>query len=110
MPGMALIAPRVAGEMAQPPGTTTSHSRPRSSSSTSLSRPLPRPHRSMICFRLGMGPLSLSLRNEEDLDIMANHGKGATVATLFSGERMDLLRRQRAQLIDVIRGHSAGTQ
>jgi pilus assembly protein CpaB len=58
-----------------------------------------------------MGALSLSLRNEEDLDIMANHGKGATLATLFSGERMELLRRQRTQLIDVIRGHgAAGTQ
>ena len=56
-----------------------------------------------------MGALSLSLRNEEDLDIMNSRAKGATVATLLSGQRMDLLQKERAAVIDVIRGHSPGS-
>jgi pilus assembly protein CpaB len=56
-----------------------------------------------------MGQLSMSLRNEEDLDIIANRNKGATVATLMSGQRMELLQRERQNvIIDIIRNHPSG--
>jgi pilus assembly protein CpaB len=57
-----------------------------------------------------MGQLSMSLRNEEDLDFMPSRNKGATVATLMSGQRMALLQEERQHTIDIIRNRPSGTQ
>ena len=53
-----------------------------------------------------LGNLTLSLRNEEDVDIIEERGR-ATISTLLSGERTRVLQERRNQVIQVIRG-SAG--
>jgi pilus assembly protein CpaB len=50
------------------------------------------------------GKLTLSLRNEEDVDLIEERGR-ATIHTLLSGERTREYQRRRAGIIDVIRGN-----
>ncbi len=50
------------------------------------------------------GKLTLSLRNEEDVDLIEERGR-ATIHTLLSGERTREYQKKRAGIIDVIRGN-----
>lgn len=52
-----------------------------------------------------LGALTLSLRNEEDIDVMEERGR-ATMTTLLSGERTKVLQQKRFNVIHVIRGGS----
>jgi pilus assembly protein CpaB len=53
-----------------------------------------------------LGNLTLSLRNEEDIDVLEERGR-ATINTLLSGERTKVLQQKRFNTIQVIRGSSA---
>jgi pilus assembly protein CpaB len=53
-----------------------------------------------------LGNLTLSLRNEEDIDVLEERGR-ATINTLLSGERTKVLQQKRFNTIQVIRGASA---
>src|SRR3954452_19083362 len=53
-----------------------------------------------------LGALTLSLRNEDDVDIIEERGR-ATISTLLSGERTRVLERKRAEIIQIIKGNSA---
>ncbi|HEY0881152.1 MAG TPA: Flp pilus assembly protein CpaB, partial [Archangium sp.] len=53
-----------------------------------------------------LGNLTLSLRNEEDIDVLEERGR-ATISTLLSGERTKVLQQKRFNTIQVIRGASA---
>ena len=53
-----------------------------------------------------MGGLTLSLRNEDDVDVLEERGR-ATINTLLSGERTRLLQQKRLSTIQVIRGSSS---
>lgn len=53
-----------------------------------------------------LGSLSLSLRNEDDVDMIEEQGR-ATIHTLLSGERTKELRKQRMTTIQIIRGTSS---
>jgi pilus assembly protein CpaB len=53
-----------------------------------------------------LGKLTLSLRNEEDTDIIEERGR-ATIHTLLSGERTREYQKKRAGIINVIRGTSS---
>lgn len=55
-----------------------------------------------------LGSLSLSLRNEDDADLLEERGR-ATINTLLSGERTRALQKRRFDTITVIRGAS-GTE
>jgi pilus assembly protein CpaB len=55
------------------------------------------------------GSLVLSLRNEDDVDVLEERGR-ATINTLLSGERTRLLQQKRLSTIQVIRGSSAETK
>ncbi len=55
-----------------------------------------------------LGSLSLSLRNEDDVDAIEERGR-ATIATLLSGQRMTVLHKKRKELVTVIR-NSTTTQ
>ena len=50
-----------------------------------------------------MGGLTMSLRNEDDVDVLEERGR-ATVNTLLSGERTRVLQAKRFNTIQVIRG------
>lgn len=52
-----------------------------------------------------LGRLTLSLRNEEDPDVLEERGR-ATVGTLLSGERARALEERRRERIQIIRGNS----
>ncbi len=55
-----------------------------------------------------MGTLTLSLRNEDDVDTMEDRGR-ATIHTLLSGERTRALQEKRREIIQIIKGSgSAG--
>ncbi len=54
-----------------------------------------------------LGALTLSLRNEDDIDVLEERGR-ATINTLLSGERTRVLQQKRFNTIQVIRG-AAGT-
>jgi pilus assembly protein CpaB len=54
-----------------------------------------------------LGALTLSLRHEDDGDMIEDRGR-ATIQTLLSGERTRVLQERRREIIQVIRG-SAGT-
>jgi pilus assembly protein CpaB len=54
-----------------------------------------------------LGGLTLSLRNEDDVDLLEERGR-ATISSLLSGERTKLLQKKRLETIQVIRGSSAG--
>ncbi|MDP1829730.1 MAG: Flp pilus assembly protein CpaB [Archangium sp.] len=53
-----------------------------------------------------LGNLTLSLRNEEDIDVLEERGR-ATISTLLSGERTKVLQQKRFNTIQVIRGAAA---
>ncbi|MFL5319453.1 MAG: Flp pilus assembly protein CpaB [Myxococcaceae bacterium] len=53
-----------------------------------------------------LGSLTLSLRNEDDVDVLEERGR-ATIKTLLSGERTRVLQERRNQVIQVIRGNGA---
>jgi len=55
-----------------------------------------------------LGALTLSLRNEDDVDAIEERGR-ATIATLLSGQRMTVLAEKRKRLVTVIR-NSTTTQ
>jgi pilus assembly protein CpaB len=50
-----------------------------------------------------LGALTLSLRNEDDLDLLEDRGR-ATIHTLLSGERTKVMQAKRFNTIQVIRG------
>lgn len=50
-----------------------------------------------------LGSLTLSLRNEDDVDVLEERGR-ATINTLLSGERTRVLQQKRFNTIQVIRG------
>ena len=53
-----------------------------------------------------LGGLTMSLRNEDDVDLLEERGR-ATINTLLSGERTRVLQQKRFNTIQVIRGSSA---
>ncbi|MCU0701072.1 MAG: Flp pilus assembly protein CpaB [Myxococcaceae bacterium] len=53
-----------------------------------------------------LGSITLSLRNEDDLDVLEERGR-ATINTLLSGERTKVLQSKRFNTIQVIKGSSA---
>lgn len=53
-----------------------------------------------------LGALMLSLRNEDDVDVLEERGR-ATINTLLSGERTRVLQQKRFNVIQVIRGASS---
>jgi pilus assembly protein CpaB len=53
-----------------------------------------------------LGALTMSLRNEEDIDVLEERGR-ATIHTLLSGERTKALQQKRFNTIQVIRGSAA---
>ncbi|MBI3182193.1 MAG: Flp pilus assembly protein CpaB [Myxococcales bacterium] len=53
-----------------------------------------------------MGALTLSLRNEDDVDVIEERGR-ATINTLLSGERTRALQAKRFSTIQVIRGSAS---
>src|SRR3954470_341735 len=55
-----------------------------------------------------MGGLTMSLRNEDDVDVIEERGR-ATIHTLLSGERTRVLQQKRFNTIQVIRG-ATGTE
>jgi len=50
-----------------------------------------------------MGGLTMTLRNEDDVDVIEERGR-ATINTLLSGERTRVLQQKRFNTIQVIRG------
>lgn len=53
-----------------------------------------------------LGTLTLSLRNQDDVDMIENRGR-ATIQTLLSGERTRVLQERRRELIQIIKGSSS---
>ena len=54
------------------------------------------------------GALTLSLRNEDDVDVLQEKGR-ATINTLLSGERTTLLYQKRKNTIETLRGNVRST-
>jgi pilus assembly protein CpaB len=52
-----------------------------------------------------LGNLTLSLRNEEDVDMIEERGR-ATISTLLSGERTRVLEQRRREIIQIIKGNA----
>jgi len=50
-----------------------------------------------------LGALTLSLRNEDDVDVLSGPRMHSTINTLLSGDRMRLLEEKRRDIIEVIR-------
>jgi pilus assembly protein CpaB len=50
-----------------------------------------------------LGTLTLSLRNEDDVDLIEERGR-ATISTLLSGERTRVLEQKRREIIQIIKG------
>jgi pilus assembly protein CpaB len=50
-----------------------------------------------------LGNLTMSLRNEDDVDIIEERGR-ATISTLLSGERTRVLEAKRREIIQIIKG------
>ncbi len=61
----------------------------------------------MLAVAQGLGALTLSLRNPDDIDVLEEPGR-ATVNTLMSGERRRVLQQKRLDVIQVIRGAGGG--
>ncbi len=57
----------------------------------------------MLALAQGLGNLTFTLRNEDDLDVLEERGR-ATLQTLLSGERSKVLQQKRFNTIQVIRG------
>ncbi len=53
-----------------------------------------------------LGNLTLSLRNEDDVDIIEERGR-ATISTLLSGERTRVLEQKRREIIQIIKGSAS---
>jgi pilus assembly protein CpaB len=53
-----------------------------------------------------LGSLTVSLRNEDDVDMIEERGR-ATISTLLSGERTRVLEQRRAEVIQIIKGGSS---
>jgi pilus assembly protein CpaB len=53
-----------------------------------------------------LGNLTLSLRNEEDVDMIEERGR-ATISTLLSGERTRVFEQKRRELIQIIKGSAS---
>jgi len=60
----------------------------------------------ILALASALGDLKLSLRNEDDVDVMEDRGR-ATLQTLLSGERTRVLEKRRADIIQIIRGSSS---
>jgi len=60
----------------------------------------------MLALAQGLGNLTFTLRNEDDLDVLEERGR-ATINTLLSGERTKVLQQKRFNTIQVIRGATA---
>jgi pilus assembly protein CpaB len=60
----------------------------------------------MLVLAQELGALTMSLRNEDDIDMMEDRGR-ATISTLLSGERTKVLQQKRFNTIQVIRGNSS---
>lgn len=60
----------------------------------------------MLVLSQELGALTMSLRNEDDVDVMEERGR-ATINTLLSGERTKMLQAKRFNTIQVIRGATA---
>jgi pilus assembly protein CpaB len=60
----------------------------------------------MLALAQGLGNLTFTLRNEDDLDVLEERGR-ATINTLLSGERTKVLQQKRFNTIQVIRGSTA---
>jgi pilus assembly protein CpaB len=54
-----------------------------------------------------LGELTLSLRNEDDVDMLDERGR-ATIHTLLSGERTRALQEKRREIIQIIKGSGDG--
>ncbi|MFP2932648.1 Flp pilus assembly protein CpaB [Pyxidicoccus sp. 3LG] len=50
-----------------------------------------------------LGELTLTLRNEDDVDLIEERGR-ATISTLLSGERTRVLEQKRREIIQIIKG------
>ncbi|MBL8956786.1 MAG: Flp pilus assembly protein CpaB [Myxococcaceae bacterium] len=57
----------------------------------------------ILVLAAGLGGLTMSLRNEDDVDVIEERGR-ATINTLLSGERTRVLQQKRFNTIQVIRG------
>jgi len=53
-----------------------------------------------------LGSLSMSLRNEDDVDVIEERGR-ATISTLLSGERTRVLEAKRREIITIIKGSTS---
>ncbi len=53
-----------------------------------------------------LGALTLSLRNEDDIDVGTTRNHHTTIRTLFDGERMALVQKERLNRIIVIRSNT----
>ncbi|HYO56745.1 Flp pilus assembly protein CpaB [Archangium sp.] len=53
-----------------------------------------------------LGNLTLSLRNENDVDMIEERGR-ATISTLLSGERTRVLEQKRREIIQIIKGSTS---
>ena len=53
-----------------------------------------------------LGNLTLSLRNEEDVDMLEERGR-ATIGTLLSGEPTRVLEQKRREIIQIIKGNAS---
>jgi pilus assembly protein CpaB len=62
----------------------------------------------MLVLAQELGALTFTLRNEDDIDVLAERGR-ATINTLLSGERTKVLQQKRFNTIQVIRGSNAAT-
>ncbi|MCC6333512.1 MAG: Flp pilus assembly protein CpaB [Myxococcales bacterium] len=57
----------------------------------------------MVVLAQELGALTFTLRNEDDIDVLAERGR-ATINTILSGERTKVLQQKRFNTIQVIRG------
>jgi pilus assembly protein CpaB len=62
----------------------------------------------MLVLSQELGALTFTLRNEDDVDVLAERGR-ATINTLLSGERTKALQQKRFNTIQVIRGAASPT-
>lgn len=62
----------------------------------------------MLVLAQELGALTMSLRNEDDLNMLEERGR-ATINTLLSGERLKILEQKRISTIQVIRGATGTT-
>lgn len=63
----------------------------------------------MLVLAQELGNLTMSLRNEEDIDVMEDRGR-ATITGLLNGERTKAYQAKRLRTITVIRGSAATEQ